>query len=288
MPTSTAETRLTAYKEAEQAFKADHIKLGLHILINAARKKDLRAQLRLGHLYREGKLVPADHEKACNFFAQAAGEHANFDSKHSAAPVVGEAYLFLAECFEKGVKGSRTWKRDVRRAADAYYVGGVIFNHSQALYKLSMAYLHGKGIVQNIRFAVSYLRSATKKDYPPAQAQLGFMMWQGKLVKRKAGRGLALLTIAKERAAPADAAWIAKLYQIAMKAATDNDLEEMKHALKEYRKVLAKPNRSNATQHIAFPERRNLPNSLPGEMDVYQSVPTVSPPTDDPEKLDTE
>lgn len=207
------------YAMAEQALLGGRVEAGLKALERAASQNSLRAQVRLAQIYREGKFVSADELKACQLFSEAASAHAKIDPKHPSATMVGEAYRFWAMCYVKGLS-KPGWTRNMSAAAELFFQAGVIFGDVPALYELSQLYLSGQGVTQNIKLGIDHLYMTSRKRYPPALARLGHLMWEGKVMKRSAGPGLALLILAKEDAAPEDRAWIALLYDDAMITAT--------------------------------------------------------------------
>jgi TPR repeat protein len=65
-------------------------------------------------------------------------------------------------------------------------------------------------------------RSLAQKGQCVAQAMLGAMLFEGDHVPRQAARGLMWLALAKD-SARADQAWITKLYDSAMKQASEDE-----------------------------------------------------------------
>lgn len=224
------------YATAEAALDAGQVEAGLKTLEKAASQNALRAQLRLGRIYREGRLVRQDEAKACQFFREAAGGHARLDPRHPVAPLVGEAFRNLAKCYADRKSGADA-KRNAARAAELFYQAGVIFGDAQGLYELAMMYLAGEGIARNPALAVFHLYSAARKRYPPAQAQLGILLWEGKVIKRKPGPGLALLMLAREGAPAEDRAWISSYYDDAMITASPDEEAEALRVVSELRKT---------------------------------------------------
>lgn len=227
-PVSRAAASATDYMAAEAALKSGRVDAGLKALEEAASRNELRAQLRLGTIYRNGQLVERDEARACQLFREAAGGHARIDPRHRIAPLVGKAFRNLAMCYAK---------QDAGRAAELFYQAGVIFGDAQGLYELAMMYLAGEGTVSNPALAVFHLYSAARKRYPPAQAQLGLLLWEGKMIKRKAGPGLALLMLAREGAAAADRAWISSHYDDAMITASPEEEAEALRVAGELRET---------------------------------------------------
>lgn len=208
---------------AESAFKAGHIQTGIAALQRAADQGNLQAALRLGRVYEDSKLVPRDKLKACRLYSAIAERNSEADRYSPGAPLVAEAFRRCAECYASGL-AVPGWDRNMNMAAELYFQSGVMLDDPASLLELSKLYLTGEGAVQNTTMAIHLLETAARKRYPPAQAYLGWLMWDGKHMKQRQGPGLALLILANERAAPADAGWISRMYEDAMLTAS-KDLE---------------------------------------------------------------
>lgn len=106
-------------------------------------------------------------------------------------------------------------------------------------------------------------------------------------MKRQAGPGLALLTIAKENAVAEDATWVSSLYNVAHEAATENDLAEMAQVIDKYRQYYGKlPKAQETNDSVPYPQRKEeeMPVLSSGtEKNVFQGTPTMSPPTTSPD-----
>jgi hypothetical protein len=245
---------------AEQAITGGRADLGLKALERAASQNSLRAQVRLAEIYREGKVVSADELKACKLFSEAASAHAKIDPKHPWAKMVGEAYRNWALCYVKGFS-QPGWNRNMNAAAELFFQAGVIFGDVPAQYELSQLYLSGQGVSQNIKLGIDHLYMTSRKRHPPALARLGHLMWEGKVMKRRAGPGLALLILAKEGAAPEDRAWILSLHDDAMITATRAEEAEAEKFAAEWRNTygpvpgVAPTNKGGVDDPIPLPLR---------------------------------
>lgn len=192
---------------------------GLKVLEETAGRNVLTAQLRLAKLYEEGTQVPKNELKACQLYEAAVDGHPGFDRMHPEAASMGEALRSLGLCYLKGLNAPG-WERDTLRAADLFLQAGAIFEDRVGLFELAKLYLKGDGVRQNPRLAINYLYTAARKRYAPAQAILGSMMWEGKLMKPRPNVGLALLMLAREGASPEDRSWIQRAFDDAMLTAS--------------------------------------------------------------------
>lgn len=217
------------YSTAEDAFRDGRVDIGVQALERAAGQGSLYAMLRLGNLYREGKLVPKDEVKACGLYSLAADLNVRLDKFYAAAHLVAEAFRRAGMCYAKGLDAPG-WEKNVSLAADLFHQAGVMLDDPVALYELGKLYLNGEGEMRNPALAARHLEAAARKRYPPAQALLGMLMWEGKFIKRRPASGLALLMLGKEAASPEDRAWISRAYDDALITAS-KDLEREAMAL---------------------------------------------------------
>jgi len=200
---------------AKKAFERGEAKQGLLALQKAAQKGDLKALLRIGDILETGELVRPDRSKACKIYSLAADYYFRVDRFDPGAALVATAFRKAAKCYA-GKSGSGGWERNMEAASELYYHAAVMLNDPESLFELAKLYLSGEGIPQNTALAIQHLDSAARKQFPPAQALLGSMMWEGKVMKQQKVSGLALLILGKERASSANRAWITSLYDDAM------------------------------------------------------------------------
>jgi exopolysaccharide production negative regulator len=96
------------------------------------------------------------------------------------------------------------------------------FRDPDAQYYLARLYLNGTGAPHDPRTAARWFGLSAQKGQCEAQAMLGAMLFGGDHVPRQAARGLMWLALAKD-SARADQAWITKLYDSAMKQASEDE-----------------------------------------------------------------
>ncbi len=207
-----------AVKSAEVALKDGRVQEGMLALQHAAKKGDLKALLRIAEVFESGTLVAQDQLKACQIYSIAADHYSRVDRFDPGAALVATAFRRTAKCYAKGF-AKPGWERNMRAVAELYFHAGVTLRDPESAFELARLYLSGEGIPQNTALAVEMLQNAARRHYPPAQALLGSMMWEGKVMKRRPAQGLALLVLGRERASPENRPWIAMLHDEAIIAA---------------------------------------------------------------------
>jgi hypothetical protein len=153
------------------------------------------------------------------------------------------------------VKGapSAQWQPNLSRAAVLYYQAGVILDDPESLYELAKMFMTGQGLAQNPRLAVHYFFSAARKQYAPAQAMLGNLMWEGKVVKRQPVYGLALILFALDSARPDEKSWIDNMYQEALFTASKDEEAQADRLAKEWKKAYEADTTGSAPMLLASP-----------------------------------
>jgi TPR repeat protein len=250
------------YSTAEDAFRDGRVDVGVQALERAADQGSLHAMLRLGNIYREGTLVPKNELKACKLYIEAADGNAGLDKFYAAAHLVAEAFRRAGMCYAKGLPAPG-WEKNVGLAADLFHQAGVMLDDPIALYELGKLYLTGDGQMQNAALAARLLESAARKRYPPAQALLGSLMWEGKLIKQRPASGLALLILGKEAASADDRAWIARAYDEALLTASADLERDALVLVDKWRSVYGNP-AGDTIQTSAPPISSDIPTPTRG------------------------
>ena len=120
---------------------------------------------------------------------------------------------------KRGIPGSPVKANAV--AAQEYYMRAAAnYRNPNAQFEMGKMFLKGEGGVKaSVRQAGRWFQLAAEKGHAGAQATLGNLLFQsGKVV-----RGLAMMTAALERAAPADQPWIRGMQEEAFALAGEAD-----------------------------------------------------------------
>jgi hypothetical protein len=248
---------------AERAFRDGRVESGLENLKLAVQRGGnggIRAQLRLARLHSEGKIVPRDEVKACELYGALADSHSQIERTDPAAKLVAEAFRAWAFCYMRGVPGTG-FEQDLSRAAALFYQAGVMLDDVDSLYELAKMYLMGQGIQGNPRLAVHFFFSAARRGHAPAQAMLGILMWEGKVLKRQSVNGLALMKLALDVARPDDKSWIDNAYEEALLTATQEEEAAARRLADDWRKAYG-PN-ANGTTPLIVPTPQVAPAPAP-------------------------
>ncbi|MBX2805326.1 MAG: hypothetical protein KTR19_05085 [Hyphomicrobiales bacterium] len=229
-------------------------------LKHAGSQGNFAALLKLAEIYDTKTFKSYSVEEACIYYIHATDRAGRFDRFHPDADRLATALRKAADCFIDGV-GTPNGTKDPNRAGKLLFDAGVILEDAESLFKLGKLFLTADGIGPNLGMATRFLESAARKQYPPAQALLGSMMWEGKVTKHQPVAGLALLILGKERTHARDRAWITTMHDEAIITAP-RDVERQARVLVEKWKAVhthSGPKEAPA-QQLAIPSNSRFPS----------------------------
>jgi uncharacterized protein len=260
---------------AERALRDGQVESGVATLKAAAQRGSIRAGMRLAKIHAEGKLVPRDEAKACELYGAVADRHAQIDRADPAAKLIAEAFRMWAFCYMKGV-AAPGWEQNLSKAAVLFYQAGVMLDDVDSIYELARMYLKGEGVAPNPRLAVHYLFSASRKRFPPAQAILGSLMWEGRVLKQQRVTGLAMIKFALDISSAEDRGWIDREYEEAKLTAKNEEETEALRLVAEWKRAYSTDS-TGTTSPLIVPTPP-VTTSAPPEPAVAATPPMPSSP----------
>ncbi len=235
---------------ASAALESTESSSELIALKRAASQGDLDALLRLGETYETAG--SPDPERACASYIKAANHFKWVDRFHPDAQKLSRAYRRAANCYLNGV-GLAEGVDGKAEAGNLLLHSGFILDDAESLFNLGKLFLSADGSGPNVTMAARFLENAARKQYAPAQALLGSLMWQGKIMKHRPAAGLALLILGMERTQPKDRAWISSLHDEAMIAASKDIEREAKELVEKWKLVHGGSGGEAAPRDVAIP-----------------------------------
>lgn len=182
----------------------------------AAEKGQLGASWKLGRMYAEGDGVRRNDYEAFKFFVDIASRDVQPGSPDEA--YVSDALVAIANYLRRGIPGTPV-RANPSAARDYYMRAAATYRNPDAQFEMGRMFLFGDGVRRNIKQAGRWLQLATEKGHSGAQALLGNLLYQsGRVV-----RGLAMMTVALERAGPHDRPWIRTMQEEAFGLAGEGD-----------------------------------------------------------------
>lgn len=214
-------TPVEAFRSGAHWLKTGETVKAVSSLEYAAEKGHALAQWKLGRMYAEGDGVAQNDLKAFEYFRRIADGHAEDNPDTPQARFVANAFVALGHYYLEGIPQTEI-KRDPNRAREMFAYAASYFRDPDAQYYLARLYLNGTGAPHDPRQAARWFGLSAQKGQCEAQAMLGAMLFEGDHVPRQAARGLMWLALAKD-SARADQAWITKLYDSAVKQASEDE-----------------------------------------------------------------
>lgn len=214
-------TAMEAFRSGAHWLKEGNTVKAVNSLEYAAENGHALAQWKLGRMYAEGDGVAQNDLKAFEYFRRIADGHAEDNPDTPQARFVANAFVALGHYYLEGIPKTEV-KPDASRAREMFAYAASYFRDPDAQYYLARLYLNGNGAPRDPRQAARWFGLSAQKGQCEAQAMLGAMLFEGDHVPRQAARGLMWLALAKDSARP-DQAWIAKLYDSAMKQASEDE-----------------------------------------------------------------
>ncbi len=188
----------------------------------AAEKGDPIAQWQTAKMLAEGDGVKQDDYKAFELFSEIADAHADDSPGDPSSRFVSKAFVALGDYYQRGIPNTDV-KADPTRARQIYSHAASIFGDADAQYSLARMYFTGEGGERDPVQAARWSKLSADKGNVAAQALLGHLLFEGdEGLARQPVLGLMYLSVARERAKPADA-WIFEMQEQAVSVATENE-----------------------------------------------------------------
>lgn len=184
-----------AFRSGYEAYKAGDVTTALEALNYAAANGHPGALWKLGRMYQTGDLVAEDDGKAMELFARVADEYGDGNPRGPEAPFVADAFVTLGTYYQSGIPGQVD--ADPGRARRFFAYAASYFGDSDAQYSLASMFRDGLGGDQNVRQAARWFKLAARKGHTGAQAEFGYMLFEGVGVDRRPLEGLMWLSIAR-------------------------------------------------------------------------------------------
>jgi uncharacterized protein len=240
-PTSTLpmfQDPQAALRAGIESYHAGNTKNSVEALRYAADGGESLAQWKLGRMYADGDGVTRDDAVAYDYFSKLVDHYIEEEPEPRERSLAANAFVSAGLYALDGVPSAKITPNK-ERAFDLFRYAATYFGNAEAQYHLARMFVDGVGVKRDVRQGVNWLDLAARKNYAPAQALLGEMMFKGEAgAPAQRPRGLMYLTLAREQAnsGPQDQ-WIVDMHSKAVVAASDADrkaaVDMLEHYLKE-------------------------------------------------------
>jgi TPR repeat protein len=205
------------FQDGFRAYKSGHKEQAVEAYRYAAENGQLGATWKLARMYAEGDGVARDDYEAYKFFSEIVQQDVEPGSPEES--YISDALVALGAYVKSGIPGTPV-QPDPVAAQDYYTRAAANYRNPNAQYELGKMLMTGEGGGRkSLRQAARWLQLAAEKGHAGAQATLGNLLFQG----GKVVRGLAMMTVALERAAPGDQPWIRSMQEEAFSLAEEKD-----------------------------------------------------------------
>jgi hypothetical protein len=168
---------------------------------------------KLGRMYADR----GDHARAFPIFLQLVDSYRR-GSGWISAGIAANSHVALGVYYLNGIPG--TLPADPDAAYELLHHAASYLGDPAAQFELGRLLLNGprKNVIQ----AARWLQASARKNYRPAQALLGDILFKGEGISRQAGRGLFWLMLANDGGEPPER-WIKDVYDSALAQATEGE-----------------------------------------------------------------
>ena len=198
------------------AYKQGHKQEAVEAYRYAAENGQIGASWKLARMYAEGDGVTRDDYEAFKFYSEIARQDVEPDNPD--VSYVADALVELAHYLRRGIPGSPV-QANPQAAQDYYMRAAANYRNPVAQYEVGLMFLNGEGVRKSVQTAGRWLQLAAEKGHTGAQATLGNLLCHG----GQTVRGLAMLTVALEKAQASEAAWIRPMQEEAFALAAESD-----------------------------------------------------------------
>ena len=223
-PLGLYKTPYDALKKGMEGYRAGDVKNSVNALEYAAAGGEPLARWKLARMYADGDGVPKSDAKAYEYFSQIVDNYDDENPNRRELSVISGAFVAVGIYCLNGIPATRM-DPDPSRALELFQFAATNFGDANAQYNLARMFLDGNGVGKDGQQAARWLSLAAEKNHYPAQAVLGYLLFNGNEgIARQRAKGLMWLSMAREAATdPARDGWVIDLYNKAKAASNDND-----------------------------------------------------------------
>ncbi len=188
-------------KRAKRAYRNGEYGRALKFFRRASDDGNIVADWYLGHMYRMGRGVPRDDAMAYSYYGRVADLYEPDEPDQNRLRITVDSLVRIADFQRSGVNNGGI-KQNAVAAARTYLKVATAYGHPAAQYALGVMNIRGEGVKSNPPQGLKWLIAAARKRYAPAEAYLGELYWEGKLVRGDRTRALMWYMLARDSAKP--------------------------------------------------------------------------------------
>lgn len=188
-------------KKAKRAYKSGNYDRAVKLFRKASDDGNIVADWYLGHMYGEGLGVTRDDAMAYSYYSRVVEHYDPDETDPTRLKIIVDAMVRLADYQRNGAVNAGI-QPDPKAAAQSYLKIATAYGHPAAQYALGVMSIRGEGLKKNPSQGLKWLMAAARKRYAPAEAYLGELYWDGKIVKPDRTRAVMWYILARQSARP--------------------------------------------------------------------------------------
>lgn len=188
-------------KKAKRAYRDGRYGRALKYFQRASEDGNIVADWYLGHMYANGRGVPRDDATAYTYYMRVADHYDPDEGDKQRLRITVDSMLRIADYQRTGVTSAGI-KPNPQAALRSYMKLATVYGHPAALYALGVMHVSGQGVKKNPQQGLKWLIAAARKRHAPAEAYLGELYLEGKIVRPDRTRALMWYLLARQSARP--------------------------------------------------------------------------------------
>jgi hypothetical protein len=188
-------------KKAKRAYKNGKYDRAVKLFRRASDDGNIVADWYLGHMYRQGRGVPQDDATAYSYYSRVADHYDPDEDDQNRLRIIVDSMVRIADYQRTGAVNAGL-QPDPQLAARSYLKIATAYGHPAAQYALGVMTIKGQGVKKNPQQGLKWLIASARKRYAPAEAYLGELYWDGKLVRGDRTRAVMWYILARQSARP--------------------------------------------------------------------------------------
>lgn len=188
-------------KKAKRAYRKGDYERAAKLFRNESEDGNIVADWYLGHMYRQGVGVPRNDAMAYSYYTRVADSFDPDEDDQTRLRITVDAMVRIADYQRTGAVNAGI-QPDPAGAARSYLKIATAYGHPAAQYALGVMSIKGQGVKKNPSQGLKWLMASARKRYAPAEAYLGEIYWEGRIVKGDRTRALMWYILARQSARP--------------------------------------------------------------------------------------
>jgi hypothetical protein len=188
-------------KKAKRAYRNGKYDRAVKLFRRASDDGNIVADWYLGHMYRQGRGVPRDDAMAFSYYSRVADHYDPEEGDQNRLRIIVDSMVRIADYQRNGADEAGI-NSNPQLAARSYLKIATAYGHPAAQFALGVMSIKGQGVKKNPQQGLKWLIASARKRYAPAEAYLGELYWEGKLVRGDRTRAVMWYILARQSARP--------------------------------------------------------------------------------------